>query len=86
MNIKFYWLRYIAFFFFFKPCVQLNESCNVGGPSLIPGSGRSPREGNGNPLQYFCLENPRDRGAWQATVHWVTRVRNNLVTQPPPVE
>ena len=34
-----------------------------------PGLGRSPREGNGNPLQYSCLENPRDRGAWRATVH-----------------
>ena len=36
---------------------------------LIPGSGRSPGEGNGNPLQYSCLENPMNRGAWQATVH-----------------
>ena len=38
---------------------------------LIPGSGRSPGEGNGNPLQYSCLVNPRDRGAWQATDHGV---------------
>ena len=38
--------------------------CNVGDPSSIPGSGRSPGEGNGNPLQYYCLENPMDRGAW----------------------
>ena len=38
---------------------------------LIPGSGRSPGGGNGNPLQYSCLENPRDRGAWQSTVHGV---------------
>ena len=37
--------------------------CNAGEPGLIPGSGRSPREGNGNPLQYSCLENPMDRGA-----------------------
>ena len=37
----------------------------------IPGSGRSPGEGNGNPLQYSCLQNPMDRGAWQATVHGV---------------
>ena len=42
--------------------------CNVGDPSSIPGSGRSPREGNGNPLQYSCLENSMGRGAWQATV------------------
>ena len=40
---------------------------------LIPGSGRSPGEGNGNPLQYSCLENPMDRGAWQAIVLRVTR-------------
>ena len=39
----------------------------------IPGSGRSPGEGNGNPLQYSCLENPMDRGAWQATVHSVPK-------------
>ena len=37
---------------------------NAGDPGLIPGSGRSPGEGNGNPLQYYCLENPMDRGAW----------------------
>ena len=39
----------------------------------IPGSGRCPGEGNGNPLQYSCLENPMDRGAWRATVHGVTQ-------------
>ena len=42
---------------------------NTGDSGLIPGSGRSPGEGNGNPLQYSCLENSMDRGAWQATVH-----------------
>ena len=50
----------------------------------IPGSGRSPGEGNGDPLQYSCLENPLDRGAWQTTVHGVARVRHDLVTKPPP--
>ena len=40
-------------------------------------------EGNGNPLHYSCLENPMDRGAWQATVHGVTRVRHDLATKPP---
>ena len=45
---------------------------NAGDPSSIPGSGRSPGEGNGNPLQYSCLENPMDGGAWRATVHGVT--------------
>ena len=46
---------------------------NAGDPSLIPGSGRSLEEGNGNPLQYSCLENPMDGGAWWATVHVVAR-------------
>ena len=50
---------------------------NAGDQGLIPGSGRSPGEGNGNPLQYSCLENPMDRGAWQATVHGVSRVGHN---------
>ena len=45
---------------------------------LIPGWGRFPGEGNGNPLQYSCLENPMDRGAWQATVHGVTKSRTQL--------
>ena len=46
---------------------------NAGDPGLIPGSGRSPGEGNDNPLQYSCLENSMDRGAWWATVHGVTK-------------
>ena len=50
------------------------SACNAGDPGLIPGLGRSPEEGNGNPLQHSCLENPMDRGAWRATVHGVTRV------------
>ena len=45
------------------------SACNVGDPGSIPGSGRSPGEGNGNPLQYSCLENPMDRGTWWATIH-----------------
>ena len=49
------------------------SACNVGDPGSIPGSGRSPGEGNGNPLQYSCLENPMDRRAWQDTVHRVTK-------------
>ena len=47
--------------------------CNAGDSDSIPGSGRSPGEGNGNLLQYFCLENPMDRGAWWATVHGVAK-------------
>ena len=62
-----------------------NEStCNAGDLLSIPGSGRSPGEGNGNPLQYSCLENLMDRGAWQATVNGVSRVGHDLVTKPPP--
>ena len=65
--------------------VGKESACNAGDPALTPGSGRRvPGEGNGNPLQYSCLENPMDRGAWQATVHGVTRVRNDLATKLPP--
>ena len=56
--------------------VVKNQPANAGEESdmgLIPGSGRSPGVGNGNPLQYACLENSMDRGAWQATVHGVTK-------------
>ena len=49
------------------------SSCDAGDMGLIPGSGRSPEEGYGNPLQYFCLGNPMVREAWQATVHGVTK-------------
>ena len=57
---------------------------NAGDPGLIPGSGRSSGEGNGNPLQYSCLEHAMDRGAWQATVRGIIRVRHDLETKPPP--
>ena len=49
------------------------SACNAGNLDLIPGSGRSPGEGNGNPLQYSCLENPMVRGTWWATVHGVAK-------------
>ena len=49
------------------------SACNAGDPGSTPGLGRSPGEGNGNPLQYSCLENPMDRGAWQAIVHGLTK-------------
>ena len=60
------------------------SACVAGDLGSIPGLGRSPGEGNGNPLQYSCLENPIDRGAWQATVYGVARVRHDLATKPPP--
>ena len=48
-------------------------ACNAEDPGLIPGFRRSPGEGNGNPLQFSCLENPMDRGSWWVTVHWVAK-------------
>ena len=54
------------------------SACNAGDLGLIPGLGRSPGEGNGNPLQYSCLGNPMDRGAWWATVHGVTESQTRL--------
>ena len=54
------------------------SACNAGELGLIPGSGRSSGEGNGNPQQCSCLENPMDRGAWQATVHGVAKSLTQL--------
>ena len=57
------------------------SACNAGDTEdagLIPGSGRSPGGGHGNPLQYSCLENPMDRGAWRAAVHGVTKSQTQL--------
>ena len=51
---------------------------NAGDQGSIPGLGRSPGEGNGSPLQYSCLENPMDRGAWQAAAHEVTKSPTQL--------
>ena len=53
------------------------SACNVGNPGSVSGLGRSPGEGNDNPLQYSGLENSMDRGAWQATVIGLQRVRHN---------
>ena len=61
--------------------VVKNPPANAGdirGMGSIPGSGRSPRGGHGNPIQYFCLENPMDRGSWQATVHRVAKSQTRL--------
>ena len=54
------------------------SACNAGDPGLIPGSERSPGKGNGTPLQYSCLENPMDGGAWSAAVHGIARSRTRL--------
>ena len=69
---------------FLGDSVSKDSACNTGNPDLIPGSGRHPGEANGNPLQYSCLGNPMDRGAWQATVHGVARVGQDLATKPLP--
>ena len=53
-------------------------ACNAGDPGLIPGLGRSSGEGNGNSLQYSCLEKSMDRGDWWATIHGVTKSRTGL--------
>ena len=63
--------------------VGKEPACSAGDLGSIPGLGRSPGEGNGNPLQYSCLENPMDREAWRATVRGVARVGQDLVTKPP---
>ena len=55
-----------------------NSACNAGDPGLIPGSGRSSGEGNGNPLHYSCQDNPLDRGNWWVTVHRVTKSQTRL--------
>ena len=66
------------------------STCNAGGhlqckrPGFDPWVGQSPGEGNGNPLHYFCLGNLMDRGAWQATVYRITKIRHDLATKPPP--
>ena len=62
--------------------VSRTSACNAGDPGLISGSGRSPKGGNSNPLQYSCLENSMDTGAWRATVHvtfHVTKSRAQLI-------
>ena len=54
------------------------SACNTGDQGLISELGRSSREGNGNPLQYSCLENSKDRGAWRAMVHGVRKIQAQL--------
>ena len=58
--------------------VDKESACSAGDPGSIPGLGRSPGEGNGNPFQYSCLENPMDGGAWWATVHGVAKSQTRL--------
>ena len=66
-----------------RSSVGKESACNAGDLGSILGLGRSPGEGNGNPLQYSCLENPTDREAWQAIIHGVARVGHDLGTKAP---
>ena len=63
--------------------VGKESTWNIGDPDSSPGLRKSLGEGNGNPLQYSCLGNPTDRGAWQATAYGIIRVGNDLATRPP---
>ena len=67
------WAINIYLMVFPRGSVVKNPPANAGDTGSIPGSGRPPGEGNGTPLQYFCLKNPMDMEAWQATVHGVTK-------------
>ena len=64
-----------------KWCLLKNSPAIAGDVGSIPGSGRSPREGNGNPLQYSCLGGSMDRGAWWATVHGITELDITAIKQ-----
>ena len=71
----------MVFFLIAQWVKNLSKACkagDTGGTDSIPGLGRTPGEGDGNPLQDFCLENPMDRGAWQATVYRVTKSQTRL--------
>ena len=65
--------------------VSKESACNAGDLGSIPGSGRSPGEGNSNPLQVLLLENSMDRGTWWTTVHGVARVRHDSANKPPDI-
>ena len=71
----FVWLLFCSRLVRYHPCDSYGKASayNAGDMGSIPGLGRSPGEGNGNPFQYCCLENPMARGAWQVTVHRVTK-------------
>ena len=67
-TLKLFSLVYMVYMGFPGGALVKNPPANAGDPGSIPGSRRSPGEGNGNPLQYSCLENPMDRGSWRAAV------------------
>ena len=77
------WAQWDFFFFFCFPDGSdgKESACNASDPGLIPGLGRSPGEGNDNPLQYSCLGNPMDRGTWQAIDYGLAMVGHGLATK-----
>ena len=77
VHFKYGWLVVSQFYLLGSSEVKVS-ACNVGDLGSIPGFGRSPGEGNGNSLQYSCLENLMDGGAWWATSHGVTKSRTRL--------
>ena len=82
---SFFWKKIVTTLSFHHSLVNKESACNAGDLGLISGSGRSSGERNGNPLQYSCLDNPMDRGAWQATAYRVTRGGHDLATKQPRV-
>ena len=84
MDFFFFAYKQLAMWGFPGSSVGKESACTAGDPCSTSGLGRSLVEGNTNPLQYSCLENPMDKGTWQDTVHGVPRVRYNLVTKSPP--
>ena len=71
-------IKYDSIISFPRSSVGKEPACNAEDLGSVPGSGRSPGEGNGNPLQYSCLENPMDREAWRAIVHGAAKSRTQL--------
>ena len=72
----------LTLIFFPGSSISKESTCSAGDRGLISRLGISPGEGNGNPLQYSCLENPMDRGAWQAAVCGIARGRHDFATKP----
>ena len=72
-NVLLCFFKFLRFWTSLVAQIVKTPPANAGDAGSVPGLGRSPGEGNGNPLQYSCLENPMDREAWWATVHGVTK-------------
>ena len=79
--LQFYFLNIVPMIIRGFSSASGKESCNAEDPGSIPGSGRSPGDGNGYSLQYSCLENSMDRGVWWATVHGVAKSQTQLSDQ-----